>query len=314
MYDVIGDIHGHADALERLLGAMGYAEQGGTWRHPERTVIFVGDFIDRGSEIARVLEIARGMVDAGTAQAVMGNHEFNAVAFHMPHPIENQAFLRERSYKNIRQFEMTLQQLSEAQLEESIDWFLEFPMWLELDGLRVVHACWDPVSMAVVDRGRARHGRLNNAFVHEACESDNELFEAVEVLLKGKEVRLPEGVAFHDKDGETRHHVRTQWYRQPQDLSFRDYAFAFSFDTRERIPEAPIPPDTIAEACPYPPDAPPVLFGHYWMPPDNGPSRLAPNVACLDYSVAKGGRLCAYRWSGERELDDANFVSVPAEA
>jgi hypothetical protein len=39
---------------------------------------------------------------------------------------------------------------------------------------------------------------------------------------------------------------------------------------------------------------------------------LAPNVACLDYSVAakSGGRLVAYRWDGEQRLDNAKFVFV----
>lgn len=32
-FDVIGDIHGHADALIRLLAAMDYREQDGVHRH-----------------------------------------------------------------------------------------------------------------------------------------------------------------------------------------------------------------------------------------------------------------------------------------
>ena len=42
---------------------------------------------------------------------------------------------------------------------------------------------------------------------------------------------------------------------------------------------------------------------------DGAPDRLAPNIACLDYSAAKpGGKLVAYRWSGERVLERENFV------
>ena len=55
-------------------------------------------------------------------------------------------------------------------------------------------------------------------------------------------------------------------------------------------------------------ELPPVLFGHYWF--SGQPSPLAPNVACLDYSVAKGEKLCAYRWSGESVLSENNFVYV----
>jgi hypothetical protein len=58
-------------------------------------------------------------------------------------------------------------------------------------------------------------------------------------------------------------------------------------------------------------DGPPVFVGHYWLSADR-PEPLSPNVACLDYSVAKGGFLCAYRWDGERTLGPGKFVTVRA--
>ena len=52
----------------------------------------------------------------------------------------------------------------------------------------------------------------------------------------------------------------------------------------------------------------PVFLGHYWF---NGhPAKVADNVACLDYSVASKGKLVAYRWDGERILDDNKFIFV----
>ena len=45
--------------------------------------MFIGDFVDRGPGIGEVIEIVRAMVDAGDALAVMGNHEYNAIAFQM---------------------------------------------------------------------------------------------------------------------------------------------------------------------------------------------------------------------------------------
>jgi len=56
----------------------------------------------------------------------------------------------------------------------------------------------------------------------------------------------------------------------------------------------------------YSPEEPPVFLGHYWF--SGGPRRLAENVACVDYSVARGGKLVAYRWSGENIIEDSNFV------
>lgn len=57
-YDIIGDIHGHADELIRLLDKLGYKKSNGYYRHPvtERKAIFVGDFIDRGPKIRETLE------------------------------------------------------------------------------------------------------------------------------------------------------------------------------------------------------------------------------------------------------------------
>jgi hypothetical protein len=42
MYDLIGDLHGHADELTRLLELLGYRNEQGCFRHANRRVIFLG--------------------------------------------------------------------------------------------------------------------------------------------------------------------------------------------------------------------------------------------------------------------------------
>ncbi|GAA2786415.1 polynucleotide kinase-phosphatase [Saccharopolyspora taberi] len=81
-FDVIGDVHGCRAELEELLGALGYRiERDAEGRaigaaHPEgRRAVFVGDLVDRGPDTPGVLRLAMGMVAAGTAMAVCGNHE-----------------------------------------------------------------------------------------------------------------------------------------------------------------------------------------------------------------------------------------------
>jgi Calcineurin-like phosphoesterase len=69
-YDIVGDIHGHADPLRRLLDELGYQKIDGAFRHPERLMIFVGDFIERGPEQREVLDIARRMCELGSAKRV----------------------------------------------------------------------------------------------------------------------------------------------------------------------------------------------------------------------------------------------------
>jgi hypothetical protein len=151
-YDVIGDIHGHADALRRLLRALGYQESDGLFRHPGRRVIFVGDFVDRGPEQIAVLQIAKRMCDAGLALAVMGNHEFNALGW--AEPDGNGSFFRPHTEKNAHQHKEFLRQIEEgsAAHAQALEWFRSLPVWIDLPGLRVVHACWSVAAQQSVNR------------------------------------------------------------------------------------------------------------------------------------------------------------------
>ncbi|WJK41608.1 polynucleotide kinase-phosphatase [Solwaraspora sp. WMMA2056] len=81
-FDIIGDVHGCRAELEALLTALGWTlERDDTGRpvgarHPQgRTAVFVGDLVDRGPDSPGVLRLVMGMVRAGTALCVPGNHE-----------------------------------------------------------------------------------------------------------------------------------------------------------------------------------------------------------------------------------------------
>ena len=71
-YDIIGDIHGCAHTLVRLLDQMGYRKVNGVYEHPRRQAIFIGDIIDRGPRIREALHLVRDMVEHGSARIVMG--------------------------------------------------------------------------------------------------------------------------------------------------------------------------------------------------------------------------------------------------
>ena len=47
----------------------------------ERTVVFLGDYVDRGPQIRETLNLVRAMRDSGSAITLMGNHEFNMLSF-----------------------------------------------------------------------------------------------------------------------------------------------------------------------------------------------------------------------------------------
>lgn len=300
-YDVIGDIHGHADELEALLAALGYQRRAGAWRHPERKAVFLGDFIDRGPRQLDTVDIVRRMVEEGHAHAVMGNHEFNAIAWFLRD--EHGRPLRRHTEKNLRQHQAFLAELDgKPKLHEAlIDWFLTLPLWQSFDGFNAIHACWHRGYMERHAAQLRAGNRLDRALmplaaIQPPAGADETLFHAIEVWLKGLETTLPAGHSFHDKDGHLRHEVRVRWWdetavRYPEAALIGD-------DIRSRLPAFEIPP---AARYRYPEEAP-VFFGHYWM--QGEPTVQSAKTACLDFSVAKQGKLVAYRWGGESSLSD----------
>lgn len=302
MWDIIGDVHGYADALEHLLLKMGYRRENDVFTHPNRRVIFCGDLIDRGPQIRECLNIVRAMTEAGSASVVMGNHEFNALCFHNNDP-ESGNPLRAHTEKNIRQHRATLEQLSDSEMADALLWFARMPIRIETDELRVVHACWDPSSFSVIDsRGVGPEG-LSVRFLAEAVTEGSPLFRATETTLKGPTAMLPDGCVIPDREGHPRRRARLRWFDADPGVTWPEASFPANADL-PRIPAL------VADQIPgYPTDACPVFFGHYWLPAAS-PQPQRPNVACLDYSAAAGGFLCAYRYQGEGELTADNFVTV----
>lgn len=78
-FDIIGDVHGCLDELRALLAQLGYevSSSGDASVKPPagRRVIFLGDVVDRGPNVPGVLRLVMGMVEAGTALCVPGNHD-----------------------------------------------------------------------------------------------------------------------------------------------------------------------------------------------------------------------------------------------
>jgi hypothetical protein len=302
MYDIIGDIHGYCSKLEELLAKMNYEKKNGIWKHPERKVIFVGDYIDRGPEIRETLHLVRNMVEAGAAQAIMGNHEFNALAFTYHHPAGGH--IRKHSFKNICQHYETIRQFRDhaKEWEDFVAWFANLPLFLELDGLRIVHACWEDRQ---IDYLKKLDRPLTKDILLKAHDEDNhkETWSAFEEVLKGKEIKLPDGHFFIDKEGTKRTRCRTKWWLNSEGLTLEDFLFHAPVTVRD----LDVPSEDHSEG--YDSNGPIVFFGHYWLNPGI-PQSQAQNICCLDYSIAKDGMLVAYRWSGEEVIDSKHFEFV----
>jgi hypothetical protein len=148
-FDIIGAVHGQYDKLVGLLVHLAYRDSAGAWRHPSRTAIFVGDLIDRGPKQLATVDLVRTMVEAGSAHCILGNHEFNAIAWVTPDPEHPGKFLRDHHEPGNREQHQTFLDVVEGTPRQKgiTNWFKTLPLWLDLPGLRVVHACWHQESM-----------------------------------------------------------------------------------------------------------------------------------------------------------------------
>ncbi len=303
MYDIIGDIHGHADKLEELLLKLGYTKKNKEYSHPSRKVLFLGDYIDRGPKIHETLKIVKHMVDGGHAIALMGNHEYNAICFHTKRM--KGGYLRKHSIKNILQHYKTLKDFNDHQsaYDDYIEWFKTLPLFFEDENFRAVHACWDHAHINYL-RSLLVNNCLTDHLIANSADKENKIYHSVEITLKGKELLLPLGERFNDKDGNSRANIRIKWWENPATSTYK----SISLHPLENLKSDPIVMNDHLKTGHYKEDEKPVFFGHYWL--NGNPMLYRDNICCCDYSVAKEGVLAAYRYDGEKKLDEGKFVYV----
>jgi hypothetical protein len=167
-----------------------------------------------------------------------------------------------------------------------------------------VHACWGPSQIQYL-QGTLVNSRLTDQLLQHYKESSS-LHEEIETTLKGKELQMPEGLSFYDKDGHLRNQLRIKWWLNPEKITYKRY----SIENYDPLPDQLIPEVLIRNSNPYPETEKPVFFGHYWLKGDAPASLYEKNVYCVDYSVAKQDKLVAYRWNGEIYLNHTNIYHV----
>ena len=306
--DIVADIHGEIEAVRALLSWLGYDERG--W-HPEgRRLVFLGDLTDRGPDSPAVVALVRGLVEAGFAQCVLGNHELNLLRGQEKH---GNAWFLGKSESLDRTGRIIPQvPADEGTRAEILRFFRQLPLALEREDLRVVHACWDS-AMVDLARDAADVLDLYDRSVHRiredlAARGVTEDFEVrftlqnrnpVKVLATGHE--RPTAEPF-EAGGRLRDRERVRWWEDYADDTF----------------------------C---------VFGHYWRTPvpnarktqrlfDADPPHAALGAGramCIDYSAGArwlerlavdfngtySTRLAALRWP-EKTLvfDDGERVPV----
>lgn len=332
--DLIGDIHGEVDALDRLFARLGVDWQSGTSARP---LVFVGDLVDRGPDSPGVVRRVRRLVEAGRAWCVAGNHELNLLlgdekegnGWAQGRADDHYQARRPDGRKHALRFGSVM--ADAAEVEDILAFFRTLPLALVRDDLRVVHACWHSPALAVLPERADLHwlARRWTDRIHAA---------------------LRESGTFEMEVAERR---RFSWLQDRDDPPTEDLPHHRQASLR-RQSEHPVKVLTSGMEAPVPFDgvfftggkwrfvrrddwwnrydeAPAVVVGHYWRRRDGARVTGKPdtwqtdtphawagprgNVFCIDYSVGRrflerfGGRadggfdgaLAALRWP-EREL------------
>jgi len=312
-YDIIGDVHGRMDKLEALLQRLGYTPDGAGYTPPPgHKALFLGDLIDTKpgydfpGGVRATLTTVKAMCEAGAALCLMGNHELNAIFYHTRGPEGH--WLRPHGSMNKRTHHGTLEDFPDHRepdgewLRVWLPWLMELPFYLDLGGFRAVHACWHPPSIALL----AGKKLTDEAFFHQVANHHTPEGTALELLLKGVEILLPEGVSYQDQMGVRRGRIRARWWQFPvEGMTFHD----FNFPPDSSIPHQAVPTEIHPHIPGYGPDEPPVFFGHYLKPAEAPFLSEQHNVACLDHGASMDGPLICYRWQGESQLSAEHFTS-----
>jgi hypothetical protein len=236
--DVIGDVHGEIEALDELMGHLGYTSDGA---HPEgRRMVFLGDLTDRGPDSLAVVELVRSLIDSGRAQCVLGNHDLNILLNH--EKAENKWFFGKPFLHGGRTIPQ--KQATDGARSSIVAFFKELPLVLERPGLRIVHACWNPEMVNVAraaEEAIGLHDRYHDLIEAEIKSRENlDLIERrlqhqnrnpVKMLTSGPEERADQPFI---AGGKVRQERRVQWwkdYDEPEVCVFGHYA---------TLPEEPI--------------------------------------------------------------------------
>lgn len=147
-FAAIGDIHGRADLLQRLLDRL----------DPALPVVCVGDYVDRGDHSAEVLRLLQAR---GDITCLMGNHERMLLDF-LNDPVANgQLWLSNGGLQTLLSFGVTgvervhgreghknlaaaADALALAMGGPLVDWVAGLPLQWQSGNVAVVHAAADP--------------------------------------------------------------------------------------------------------------------------------------------------------------------------
>ncbi len=299
MYDIIGDVHGYAPLLKRMLLELGYKKTTSGYSHPERKAIFVGDFINRGPQIRKTLRTIRTMVENKNALAILGNHEVNIIINHLKNkdnPLNKNDITEIKTLNEFKNYP--------DEWNDHVKWLRTLPLFLELNGIRVVHACWSDQAIEFIKENLPSGKIKKEVFMKLEKYPGSPLARNIWLLTKGPQFKLPGDLKIINSKGVSPRSFRMRWWENPKGKTFKE----LSFENKYELPDYTIPPQITPEVLAYPENSPIVFFGHYCR--SNGPHIISPNICCIDACITGSKSLLAYRWEGEKALSALKLVRV----
>ena len=276
-YNIIGDIHGHAQELKKLLKSLGYLENENGFHHPmNHQTLFVGDLINRGPDSPLVLEIVEKMVLNKQAKAVLGNHEFRMIQQNLLDP-----------------------DAIDSRIVQFVPWIQSLPLFLDLPELRVVHAAWHIPSIEILKSKTAD----DKSFIKSTLEKNSTLHKAVGAVLQGIKIPVPPELRYFDRFGIRRKKARVRWWEKNK-LKFCGKDF---LPCNKELEKKSFDAQAELSTVDYPRSQKPVFFGHYCLPISE--PKIYGNLVCVDGCVTCDKKLWAYHFDGTK-ITTSSLVGV----
>lgn len=155
---------------------------------------------------------------------------------------------------------------------------------------------------------------MTEGFIFNSAMEESEEHNIIETLLKGPEYPLPEGLSFIDKDDKERRAIRIKWWDLYNDekitKNWNDLSLTVPEKEQKLLSDILLTIDDLSkikEQILIPADKN-IFIGHYWM--TGSVEHMSDKVVCLDYSIAKEGKLVAYSYNPDEKRQNSNFIHV----
>ncbi len=297
-WDIIGDIHGDAVTLQKLLQHLGYSNG----VHPEgRQLLSLGDVINRGHGQREVITLVKEWMP----ERIKGNHELSLERY--LYRTAN-GYLRPHTPANAKYHAKFFEEipLGSDALKDVLDLIKTMRLYFRGPGFNAVHACWSEEIFKACAPYLDEKGQITEEaypFLDEEVYPDS--FALFDTITAGPIYKLPPSAHYQSPTGNVKSSTHIFWWEtdEPREKQVNEGSQFAAALTDAHWREIGGIKARFARAA----RETPLFIGHYFLPGE--PRLLTPTLACLDF---RGG-ITAYRWNdGDTSLKSDRLVHIKA--